>query len=173
MIGLNKLGYNFGINDQNSEKKAQRINTIGTGLTVAGLAGSAVAAGVVTKYAKSEGNVLAKGYEAAASLLSKATAPLMEKLSPKLATLQEKAVSTLTNLQSKIDGNALCQKLAKVGSSIAEKGQTAIGAVKKFAVENPKSTKIAALAVVLLAVDHIYRKGQINGLFAAQSEPKK
>ncbi|OGH98579.1 MAG: hypothetical protein A2039_02395 [Candidatus Melainabacteria bacterium GWA2_34_9] len=176
MIGLSGVRFASSINgDQNLEKRAQRINTIATGITAAGVAGTAVAAGAVIKYSQKEGNLLVKVSTAATNLVSKAVNPLKEKLAPTFASLTAKVTPSLTAAKDKVIGNAVVQKLVATGAVaaavIAEKGQSVFSSVKNYATSLPKPVKIAALAAAgILAVSHVYRSGQISGIFAAPKQ---
>jgi len=167
MIGLSGVRFASSINgDQSLEKKAQRINTIATGITAVGVAGSAAAAGAVIKYSQKEGNLLVKAATAVVNLANKAVNPLKNKLTPAFESLAAKVVPSLTSAKDKILGNKGIQYFKTYGVDVvAYKGKAALNSIKQQPV------KIAALAAAgILAVSHAYRSGQISGIFAAPKQ---
>ncbi|HBG49043.1 MAG TPA: hypothetical protein DDW90_05990 [Cyanobacteria bacterium UBA9971] len=182
MIGLSGVRFS----DQSLEKKAQRVNTIATGISAVGIAGSAAAAGAVIKYSQKEGNLLVKASTAVVNLANKAVNPLKDKIallkdSSSVAYIKSYAkkfnpiMNNITSLKEKILVNKGVQKLVVTGAVaaavIAEKSKTVLSSVKQHVESLPKPVKIAALAAAgILAVSHVYRSGQISGIFAAPKQ---
>ena len=175
------------------ENNAQRINTLATGITAAGIAGTAVVAGAVAnrvKTALSDDRLMKKTYPnveykaksivnraivKTADLASKITTSIKAQLTPSLTSLSEKVVPSLKAAKEKVLGNTVVQKLVATGAVaaavVAEKGQSALRNVKSYVTNLPKPVKIAALAAAgILAVSHVYRSGQISGIFAAPKQ---
>ena len=173
MIGLSGVRL---ANDPNLEKKAQRVNTLSTGVTAAGIAGTAVIAGEATnrvQHALIKGRIsMHSPQNIKMNNIEKAIVKTFKLIDNTKSSISE----NLTPVLTKVASNNVVQKIAKagniVGSFVVGKGKKVVDFAKNYCEQSlHKNEKKAALAaVILLAVSHIYRKGQINGILAAQKQ---
>lgn len=190
MIGLSGVRLASVGSDQSLEKKAQKINTVATGITAAGIAGAAVAAGAVTNRVKLaminerlikiapqnvNMNKLDKAIISTVNLANKAVASIKNKLAPSVESLTAKVTPALTVAKDKVLGNTVVQKIiissVALASDVAYKSSKVLSNVQNYVTNLPKPVKIAALAATgILAVSHVYRSGQISGIFAAPKQ---
>ncbi len=138
---MNRISFTSANNSTHSrtiEKKVQKINTLATGMAGLGIVLAATGAAEIADYAKKDGSCLNKSVKRSNKIL----------VNIKQALLKDKGI----------------KYAADKASLLAEKSQKFAERIGRRLYKIPRTVRIAsAIALGLLGINHVYRKGQING----------